>query len=126
MKITTFNPMIITKDAEKIVKLFEELGFEIRHQPGGSSAADYEYKDFRMKDSNGFYVDVSFSSGAGEHDITAIRVNVDNFSEAYDLLTKRGFKSATGKPATETESSRGMLMISPSGFAIVLCQHIKE
>jgi hypothetical protein len=28
MKITTFNPQIVTKDAEPIVKLFEELGFE--------------------------------------------------------------------------------------------------
>ena len=28
MKITTFNPQIITKDAEPIVKLFEELGFD--------------------------------------------------------------------------------------------------
>jgi hypothetical protein len=28
MKITTFNPQIITKNAESVEKLFEELGFE--------------------------------------------------------------------------------------------------
>ena len=28
MKITTFNPLIVSKDAESIISLFEELGFE--------------------------------------------------------------------------------------------------
>ena len=31
MKITTFNPQIVTKYAESIIKLFEDLGFERRH-----------------------------------------------------------------------------------------------
>ena len=31
MKITTFNPLIVTKDAENVIKLFEALGFERRH-----------------------------------------------------------------------------------------------
>ena len=126
MKITSFNPLIVTKDAEAAVKLFEELGFETRHQPGGTSAAGYEYTDYRMADKNGLHVDVAYSGAAAQQDITAIRVNVDDFDEAYELLTERGFKSTTGKPATETASSRGIMMIAPSGFCIVLCQHIKE
>ncbi len=28
MQITTFNPMILSKNADEIIKLFEELGFE--------------------------------------------------------------------------------------------------
>jgi len=31
MKITSFNPLIVTKDAQSAVNLFEELGFEKRH-----------------------------------------------------------------------------------------------
>ena len=31
MKITTFNPMIITKDGESTIKLFEDLGFQQTH-----------------------------------------------------------------------------------------------
>ena len=31
MKITTFNPLILTKDSESVIKLFEALGFEKRH-----------------------------------------------------------------------------------------------
>lgn len=30
MKITSFNPLIVTNDAESVVKLFEALGFEKR------------------------------------------------------------------------------------------------
>ena len=31
MKITSFNPLIISPNPENTVKLFEELGFERRH-----------------------------------------------------------------------------------------------
>lgn len=31
MKITSFNPMIITANADDIIKTFEALGFERRH-----------------------------------------------------------------------------------------------
>ena len=35
MRITAFNPQIVTKDPEPIIKLFEELGFEKRHVKEG-------------------------------------------------------------------------------------------
>ena len=31
MKITSFNPLIVTKDAASTIALFEALGFERRH-----------------------------------------------------------------------------------------------
>ena len=31
MKITGFCPMIVTKDPESVMKVFEDLGFERRH-----------------------------------------------------------------------------------------------
>ena len=33
MKITTFNPLIVSQNADEIISLFEELGFEKRHTP---------------------------------------------------------------------------------------------
>ncbi len=33
MKITTFDPMIITKKREEVVKFIEELGFVTTHAP---------------------------------------------------------------------------------------------
>ena len=33
MKITTFNPLIVSQNADEVIALFEELGFEKRHTP---------------------------------------------------------------------------------------------
>ena len=57
MKITTFNPQIITKDAEPIVELFKALGFEVRHDQEGIGELGVE--GIRMKDGNGFHLDIS-------------------------------------------------------------------
>ena len=124
MKITTFNPQIITKDAESIVKLFEELGFEKRHNPEGIGELNVE--GIRMKDANGFYLDISAPDIQLPKDITVIRMNVDDFEEAYQFLTDRGFKNYYGDKVVEMKSSKSALMISPSGFAINLIQHIKQ
>ncbi|MBQ6968041.1 MAG: hypothetical protein IJP84_09095 [Lachnospiraceae bacterium] len=124
MKITTFNPQIITKDAESIVKLFEELGFEKRHNPEGIGELNVE--GIRMKDANGFYLDISAPDIQLPQDITVIRMNVDDFEEVYQFLTDRGFKNYYGDKVVEMKSSKSALMISPSGFAINLIQHIKQ
>lgn len=122
MKITTFNPQIITKDAEPIIKLFEELGFEKRHNPEG--IGDLNVEGIRMKDANGFYLDISIPEVNLPQDVTVIRMNVDDFDEAYKLLTIHGFKNYYGDKIIEMKSSRSALMISSSGFAINLIQHI--
>lgn len=124
MKITTFNPQIITKDAEAVAKLFEALGFERRHNPKGIGELDVT--GIRMKDANGFYVDISQPNMQMPRDLTAIRMNVDNFDEAYAFLTARGFKNFYGDQTVGTKSSESAIMISPSGFIINLIQHIKE
>ena len=124
MKITTFNPQIITKDAATIAKLFEELGFEKRHNPKGIGELDVT--GIRMKDANGFYLDISQPDIQIPQDLMAIRMNVDNFGEAYELLTTHGFKNFYGDQTVDTKSSESAIMISPSGFVINLIQHIKD
>ena len=126
MKITTFNPLIVTKDAEAVVRLFEELGFERRHTPAGISGIGSSYVDYRLKNADGFYVDVAQSSTPRTEDFSCIRINVDDFDAAHKLLTDHGFKSATGGKITETSSSKEDVMVSPSGFSISLVQHIKN
>ena len=122
MKITTFNPQIITNDAESIVKLFEALGFEKHHSPEG--IGDLNVKGIRMKDANGFYLDISSPDKELPRDVTVIRMNVDNFDEAYQLLTEKGFKNFYGDKTVETKSSKSALMISASGVGINLIQHL--
>ena len=53
-------------------------------------------------------------------------MNVDDYDEAYKLLTDHGFKSVTGDRPTETGSSKADMLASPSGFTISLIQHIKK
>lgn len=124
MKITTFNPQIVTNDAEAAVQLFEELGFEKRHNPTG--IGDLNVEGIRMKDANGFCIDISQPEIQLPQDLIAIRINVDDFDEAYQLLISRGFKNVYGDQTVETSSSKSAMLVSPSGFGINLVQHIKK
>ena len=123
MKITSFNPQIITKDAASIAEFFGELGFEKRHNPKGIGELNVE--GIRMKDAGGFYLDISQPDVELPRDVTAIRMNVDDFDEAYRLLTERGFKNLYGRQIVETETSRSAMLMMPSGIAINLIYHKK-
>lgn len=123
MKTTTFNPQIITKNAEPLVKLFEELGFEKRHRQ--ENIGEKGITGIRMKDAEGFYVDISQSDAPIPNDMVSIRMNVDNFEEAYDLLTAHGFKNYYGDQSVNAKTSKSAIMISPSGYVINLIHHIK-
>jgi len=123
MKITSFNPLIVAKDPESVIQLFEALGFERHHKKEGIS--EKNITGIRMKDENGFYVDVA--SGDFLQDRTLIRMNVDNLEEAVALLTAHGFKrSEMFSETAGSPSSRFAIMISPSGFVMNIIQHIKE
>lgn len=123
MKITSFNPLIVTKDPESAIKLFEELGFEKRHTKEGIGINNVT--DVRMKDANGFHVDVS----RGDGEWTMVRMNVDNLEEAIAFLEARGFRKArheAAKETVDTGSSRFNIMVSATGFIFAISQHIKD
>lgn len=122
MKITSFNPLIVTTKADDAIKLFEELGFEKRHNK--VSGVSEDINTVRMKDSNGFHVDITKVVKL-DRDMTIIRMNVDDLDEAYALLTAHGFKAVDGSTSL-TNSSKSVLMASPSGLAIDIVKHIKE
>lgn len=124
MKITTFNPMILSKNADDIIKLFEELGFEKTHAPTVNTGAGM-VTSTRMKDANGFHIDIAGVQSV-EKDMTIMRMNVDDFDEAFKMLSEKGFTRNSSGKLVETESNKSTLMISPSGFGIDLCQHIKN
>ena len=123
MKITTFNPMIMTKDAESTISLFEALGFEKKHVKKnlGTGTAT----DVRMCNADGFHVDI-VQMDAVPHDVTQIRMNVDDFDEAFEFLSAHGFKNVQGDTVSESSTSKGTAMVSPSGFMIALSHHFKK
>ena len=53
-------------------------------------------------------------------------MNVDNFDEAKAILEEDGFTNSQGDKITYTPSSKATMMISPSGYAINLAEHIKK
>lgn len=124
MKITTFNPQIITKDMEPVIKLFEELGFEKAHKKEG--IGEHDVTGIQMRDPNGFKLDISQADFLPVDSVVSIRMNVDDFDEAYNMLIERGFKNFYGDKTADTPSSKSAVMISPSGFTINLVKHIKN
>ena len=123
MKITTFNPMILSPKADELIRFFEELGFEKRHAPAVETGKSL-ITSTRMKNADGFYIDIAGVDSL-PRDVQIIRMNVDDFEEAYNLLIEKGFTHASGN-IVETATNKSALMTSPSGFQFDLCQHIKE
>ena len=126
MKITSFNPLIVTKDASATIALFETLGFEQRHSLDANTGTQ-DLTSVRMKDTNGFHVDIAeIPETSLPQDLTLIRMNVDDFDEAYKFLTEKGFTNPRGGQTVDTKTNKSCMMKSPSGFAFDLCEHIKE
>ena len=126
MNITSFNPLICTRHAEEVVRLFEALGFEVAHTKEQLNGEDLT--DYRMKDPKGFPVDIS---SAGDrlpmpNDLTVIRINVDDFDEALTFFKGRGFFNPLGERTLDGGSSKDAILLSPFGFGIRLIQHIKS
>ena len=124
MKITSFNPLIITKDAAPVIELFEAMGFVKRHTKTGINDKDITSVRTRYENEDGkvFHVDVT----QADSEISTIRMNVDNLDEAYEMLKGKGFTNIQGEKITDTGSSRATMMVSPSGYSISIAQHIKN
>ena len=123
MKITSFNPQIVARDSDPIVEVFEALGFEVRHVK--DEIGDLEVKGIRLSDPNGYKLDVSQVDSVPVEAKIAIRINVDDFEEAYKILTDRGFRNIYGNKAIDSKAAKSAFLISPSGYAINLVKHIK-
>ncbi|MBR2591036.1 MAG: hypothetical protein IKE65_08970 [Clostridia bacterium] len=124
MKITAFNPLIVTKDAAPLISLFEEIGFERKHTKTGISGNVTSVNmSYTTDDGKEFNIDIS--EAPVPQDIPTIRMSVSDFDEAYEMLEEKGFKNIQGERVTETGSSTATMMVSPSGFSISISKHIK-
>ena len=124
MKITAFNPLILTKDAEATIALYEALGFERRHTKSGIEG-NVTSVTMRYTGDDGKVFNIDITEAPVLQDVTTIRMSVRGFDEAYQLLEERGFKNAQGDKITETGTSKATMMVSPSGVPISLTEHIR-
>ncbi|MBQ3268950.1 MAG: hypothetical protein IJH09_03420 [Clostridia bacterium] len=125
MKITSFNPMIITNRAEEVLKVFEQWGFNKKHAPTLTMASGTEFTDYRLQSEEGFYMDVAAIDMPLPMEVPAIRINVDDFDEAYRMLTEVGYKPTHEGAFMENEHSKSVALVGPIGFTIYLVQHKK-
>ena len=125
MKITAFNPLILTKDAEATIALYEALGFERRHTKSGIEG-NVTSVTMRYTGDDGKVFNIDVTEAPVPQDVTTIRMSVRGFDEAYQLLEERGFKNAQGDKITETGTSKATMMVSPSGFPINISEHIRK
>ena len=123
MKITGFNPAILTSKPDDLIRLFEDLGFEKSHNDNFgdeivSGSVRMKYGDFRL--------DITTSDRFPQNN-TLIRMNVDNIEEAVSLMLDHGFSNAMGDGVIiEADYFRGAHMVSPSGFGIMIMEHRKK
>lgn len=59
-------------------------------------------------------------------DMQYIRINVDDFDEAYDIFMKHRFTNPRGDGTIDQKSSKTASLISPTGFRVALVKHIKD
>ena len=126
MQITSFNPMIVTKDAASVIALFEALGFERRHMKTGINDSDITSVRMRYTNEDGKVFHVDVAQAHVEKDIATIRMNIRDFDEAYQMLQEKGFVNTQGDRITRTSSSESTMMVSPSGFTISITEHIRD
>ncbi|MCR4656744.1 MAG: hypothetical protein K5770_11010 [Lachnospiraceae bacterium] len=125
MKITSFNPLIVTKDAASAIALFEALGFEQRHKKTGING-NVDSVSMRYENEDGQVFHVNIAQAPVPQDITTIRMNIRDFDEAKKFLEDRGFTNSQGDKVTNTGSSISTMMVSPSGFSISISEHIRD
>jgi adenylate cyclase class IV len=122
MKITSFNPSIITTKFDETVALFEALGFERAHHQEEIDGKNIQ--STRMRNADGFHVDVTYVENIPQ-DMTQIRMNVDDIEETVKILEEKGFKNTLGR-IVDQGSSLNAQMMSPSGFFITVIHHVKK
>ena len=92
-------------------------------------------EDVRLKVSGNFIVDimedgdghrVDIAEAETESDRVIIRLNVDDFEEAYELLKRNGYENTRGDRRVRSGSAVEATMVSPSGHVISLIQHMRK
>ncbi|MBQ9382680.1 MAG: hypothetical protein IJT87_00435 [Ruminiclostridium sp.] len=129
MKITSFNPFVATTKLDDTVKLYEDLGFKVKHRPVMEENDFGKVEWIVMENEDGFRIDLATPSrGVNlERDVTGMRMNVDDFDEGEKFLTSKGFKMASKQPKPyETSSCKCVAFRSETGVIILLVKHKKD
>ncbi len=121
MKITSFYPAVITKNADDNIFLMEQLGFLVAHKQ--EDVIEDGSTEYVLEHQDGFRMGIICSDSA-KTDIQITRINVDDIEEAKEFYSDMGF-SALGE-LKNNEFSKSQLMKSPGGLVVMITEHIKK
>lgn len=122
MKITSFYPMITTQHVDDLLKVYEDLGFEIAHKFDPHTVVDST--QYILKDENGNRLCITNAKYL-PRDMMAIHCNVDNFLEAKEYLLSKGYIIANNN-IIRTDSSVYATFVAPTGSLILIMEHLKK
>ena len=123
MKVTGINPVFAVKDFEETLPIYEALGFKVIHKNPGLKGCMY----YVLADEEDHRFDVALQPDVDpETDITQmLRINVDDFDEAYKLFTDKGFTSKRG--VHDTDSFTCVSLTDPTGcYSVYLTKHKRK
>ena len=125
VKVSDYYPIFYAENVESETRRFTEvLGFAVKHRP------KIEFLDYVvLENEKKRRVDIvhsRFPADSFKEGFLGMRVNVDDFDEAYILLEERGFRNCMGEGnLIVSPYIKGAHMASPSGFEVMLMQHLK-
>lgn len=122
MKITSFHPMITTQHPDELLKVYEDLGFEIAHKLDPHTITDTT--QYILKDSNGNRLCITNAQFL-PRDMAAIHCNVDNFEEAKAYLLSKGYTLALDK-IFRTDTNVYATFVAPTGSMILIMEHLHK
>lgn len=123
MKVSTIKPLILTTNAEKLIKVYSALGFKKKHVKDDIEILNSTTNCTILVDDNDNRIYISQADNIPK-EMTVIHINVDNFDEAYEHFKSEGYYDA--KPQiTRSATSISQLMFCKTGTGVIICQHIK-
>ena len=123
MKVTGMFPAIVCKNYQDVIEFAESnLGFDIAHKMHAIISDNEDDQVYIMKNESGVRFDiVQFDV---EKSMYSTCMNVDNFDEANELLSERGWNIING-PVIANNAKKALLK-SQDGLLLLLIQHYKK
>ncbi|MCQ2050185.1 MAG: VOC family protein [Candidatus Saccharibacteria bacterium] len=116
MKVTAFNPALVTNNPDESIGFFKKLGFKIIKKLTFDSVNDIEYI---LENESGQRMDIVYDEKI-QKNMNVCRINVDDFDEAVNIFSEHGFKFIIEPLVTKT--SKVVAFETPNHYIIFILQ----
>lgn len=118
MKVKRIYPVLVCNDSAPVMEVYKNSGFKVIHEI--NNIFNEGDKLFVIENDLKQRIDI-LETNKVSNLFHMVRINVDNFEEALDYYTNKGFK--TIKEPMDTVSNKAVCLESPTGLYIMMFQH---